>query len=114
MTKTSEVVEVRVGDVFVSSWGYDQTNVCFYQVTGLTPSGKSARLRRIESMTVEEDPTFEMRVPKLDHFVGSEFTKRIMNALSAFSAPYFRMASFEYAFPWSGEAKYASGPYGGH
>ena len=113
MPKTSEVVEVKIGDVFVSSWGYDQTNVCYYQVTDLTPSGKSARLRRIESMTVEEDPTFEMRVPKLDHFVGSEFTKRI-GRNTAFSDPYFRMASFEYAFPWSGEAKYASGPYGGH
>ncbi|WP_427150896.1 hypothetical protein ACNFZG_26705 (plasmid) [Klebsiella pneumoniae] len=26
---------VSLGDVFVSSWGYEQTNTCFYQVIAL-------------------------------------------------------------------------------
>ena len=34
----------RVGDVLVSSWGYDQTNVDFYRVVSLTASGKSVRI----------------------------------------------------------------------
>ena len=34
----------RVGDILVSTWGYDQTNVDFWRVVGLTPSGKSARI----------------------------------------------------------------------
>lgn len=33
------VAGVQVGDFFVSSWGYDQTNVDFYKVVGLTPKG---------------------------------------------------------------------------
>ena len=40
---------VEVGDVFSASWGYDQTNVDFYEVVGITPSGKSVRLRAIGS-----------------------------------------------------------------
>ena len=34
----------QVGDVLVSSWGYDQTNVDFWRVEGLTASGKSVRI----------------------------------------------------------------------
>lgn len=31
--------KVAVGDTFVCSWGYDQTNIDFYRVVGLTPKG---------------------------------------------------------------------------
>jgi hypothetical protein len=30
---------VEVGDFFVSSWGYDQTNIDFYKVVAVTPKG---------------------------------------------------------------------------
>lgn len=30
---------VKVGDFFVSSWGYDQTNIDFYKVVAVTPKG---------------------------------------------------------------------------
>lgn len=30
---------VSVGDFFVCSWGYDQTNIDFYKVVALTPKG---------------------------------------------------------------------------
>lgn len=29
----------KVGDIFLMSWGYDQTNVNFFQVTRTTPKG---------------------------------------------------------------------------
>lgn len=38
---------VSVGDVFVSSWGYEQTNVTFYQV--LSVHGKKNRYRSRDS-----------------------------------------------------------------
>lgn len=31
--------EVKVGSLFCMSWGYDQTNVNFFQVTRLSPKG---------------------------------------------------------------------------
>jgi hypothetical protein len=38
---------VKVGDIFYCSWGYDQTNIDFYQVVELSASGKTAKLREI-------------------------------------------------------------------
>lgn len=35
-----------IGTFFMTSWGYDQTNVECYKVVGHTPSGKSIRLQR--------------------------------------------------------------------
>lgn len=52
METTTFTPTVEVGDVFSSSWGYEMTNVDFYEVVGLSPSGKSVRLRRIAAETV--------------------------------------------------------------
>lgn len=41
---------VRVGDIFCMSWGYDQTNVNYFQVTRLTPKG--AYMREIGAKSV--------------------------------------------------------------
>jgi hypothetical protein len=43
---------VSVGDILSSSWGYDQTNVDFYQVTALIGS-TMCELRRIGARSVE-------------------------------------------------------------
>ena len=43
---------VSLGDVFVSSWGYEQTNTCFYQVIALRGK-KTAVLRRIAAQQVK-------------------------------------------------------------
>ena len=111
MTKTSEVVEVKVGDIFVSSWGYDQTNVQFYEVVGLTKTKKSARLRGIAQLLEDEGDGWEMVIPSQGAFMGDVFTKRV---ISATSEPCFRICSFEYAFRWNGTPKHQTGPYAGH
>lgn len=46
---------VQVGDVFSCSWGYDQTNVNFYEVVEITPSGKSVKILPIWGKVVEGD-----------------------------------------------------------
>ena len=35
--------EIQVGDIFRMSWGYDQTNVDYFQVVRLTPKGVVVR-----------------------------------------------------------------------
>lgn len=47
-------VGVEVGTIFSSSWGYDQTNVDFYEVVALTP--KAVRVKGISKRlaTAEE------------------------------------------------------------
>ena len=53
----------EVGDVLVSSWGYDQTNVDFWRVVSLTASGKSARIVPAGSRVVEQFTGGERVVP---------------------------------------------------
>ena len=44
---------VQIGDIFCYSWGYDQTNVDFFQVT-VKKGNVSVVVRQIHSETVEE------------------------------------------------------------
>jgi hypothetical protein len=69
-----------LGDVLVSSWGYDQTNIDFYQVVGFTKSGKSVRLIAIEGEHVETTGFMSERVrpcPGCPVEGAKSFTKRI-------------------------------------
>ena len=50
---------VSVGDVFICSWGYEQTNVDFYQVVSLVGES-SVRVRQVAPEILEESPTGPM------------------------------------------------------
>ncbi len=62
---------VKVGDIFRTSWGWEQTNVEFYQVVRV--GVKSAVLREINCEMVE----YSRKKPVKGEFVGEEFTRRI-------------------------------------
>ena len=68
---------VKKGDIFVASWGWEQTNVDAYQV--VEKKGATVTLREIALETVEGSEGFMSdRVrPVLNHFIGEAFTKRI-------------------------------------
>jgi len=55
----------QVGDILVASWGYEQTNIDFYRVVGLTPSGKSVRIVQLGLEVVERSTGSERVVPYL-------------------------------------------------
>ena len=68
MMETETVEQTRasgpeVGDVLVSSWGYDQTNIDFWRVVGLTASGKSLRIVPAGQRVVEQFTGGERVVP---------------------------------------------------
>ena len=50
---------VKVGDLFYASWGYEQTNVDFFQVIALVGEC-SVRVREVYPQMVEERPTGPM------------------------------------------------------
>lgn len=53
----TERTEIKVGDFFVRSYGYDQTNVDFFKVVGFTASGKSVRVQHwSKSVTCQGQP----------------------------------------------------------
>lgn len=68
---------VKKGDIFVASWGWEQTNVDAYQV--VDKKGATVTLREIALRTIEGSEAYmsDRVVPVLNHFVGEAFTKRI-------------------------------------
>jgi hypothetical protein len=68
---------VKEGDIFVASWGWEQTNVDAYQV--VEKKGATVTLREIGLTSVEGSEGFmsDRVVPVKDCFIGEEFKKRI-------------------------------------
>ena len=91
----ADTVMPKIGDLFYSSWGYEQTNIDFYQVTdvtkrmvGLTPIGESRKYNG--PMDGEVTP-----VPNL--FTGD--TKMHLVRFDGEDRPYFRLNSYSSAWP---------------
>lgn len=71
----------KVDDILYSSWGYDQTNIDFYQVVKVTPRG--LRLREIGAEGVYDAQSMTGTAsPVADDFIEEEFTARISFYLS--------------------------------
>lgn len=94
MTKTEN--PVYVGDIFHGSFGYDMTINCFWEVTRVSPSGKTIWVRELKSECSWEDPhSGAMRCRAIitgdDRFTGPEIRKRVHTDCET---PWFRAESF--------------------
>lgn len=58
----------KVGDIFRTSWGYDQTNVEFYEIVGL--SGKIATVREIGAESIEDGFMSGTAIPLPGSYAG--------------------------------------------
>lgn len=72
-------VEVKIGDVFRASWGYDQTNIDYYQVTRII-GAKTVEVRKISAISWGTEYMQGRSVPDTDNFVGRPMVKRVKNA----------------------------------
>lgn len=93
--------ELKVGHIFRSSWGYEQTNVDFYQVTEI--KGSFMILRAIHQAPVDgsygHDSCYV--VPVKDSFIDSDpIRKKIQTHLN--------IDSVRFASTWGGEPAYKS------
>lgn len=70
---------LEIGDILYNEWGYEQTNVSYFQVLRV-PSGRSVVLREIEADRIEDKPMSMSgkSTPKPGEFVASskEQTRR--------------------------------------
>ena len=126
---TAPLTEVEIGTVFYRSWGYDQTQVNWAVVVGLTSSGKSVRLQEIGGVhaghaAVLPDPErkpLTHRSRSYDYETGTHgqpveivepvVTKRIQHSGSSV---YLAENTYSDWCPWDGTPKYST-PYGfGH
>jgi hypothetical protein len=75
--KAAALESVKEGDIYVASWGWEQTNIDAYQV--VAKKGATVTLREIAVASVEGSEGFmsDRVVPVKDEFIGEEFKKRI-------------------------------------
>jgi len=99
--------DVKLGDVFRCSWGYDQTNIDYYQVVSV--SGQMAVVRAIGAMS--ETTAWEQgeSVPALGQFIGDSFRVKIQK-WDVKSEPYFKVNSFSNAYRMKPVAVIAGAP----
>lgn len=106
--RLNAVPDVKVGDIFYRSWGYDQTNINFYQVTAV--KGKSAILREVGKRVVKEDSSAEYVVAAPGKFKGAPMKKLVQGDGRDLRVKMEHGS----ASLWDGKPKYQSGPYAGH
>ena len=103
--------DVHIGDVFVHDWGYDQTNIDFYEVVGLT--GASVKVRQVSNKIVRSDGSgSDYVVPNKGNFVGEEQTKRIK--MLDDGRVYLNMSSYGWCEKWNGEPERQTSSGWGH
>lgn len=96
---------LTVGAILVSSWGYDQTNVDFYQVTRIV-GPHMVEIRPIASRPEGSSEGFSSMSDHVvacpDQFTGGA-TRHKSNSTNS-----VRLSSYSTASPWSGRRQYRS------
>jgi hypothetical protein len=70
--------DVKIGDIFKASWGYDQTNIDFYECTAII-----GQMIEIRAIAQESEETLSMQgecVPMPGAFIGEPMRKRVSMA----------------------------------
>jgi len=98
--------DYQVGDILYASWGYDQTNIDFYEVVGTTE--KSVVIREVASKIVKSKPPQDYVVPVPGKFTGSKMTKRVG------PSGYVKVDSVARASRWDGRPMYQTSSGWGH
>ena len=98
----------KVGDIFYTSWGYDQTNIDFYEVVKVR--GSRLDLRELRKETVGQSGTYDEVKP----IPGDYASDKIITISARADGTVTRMSSFEYPSLWNGKPKYETNSYFGH
>ena len=89
----------KPGDIFISVWGWEQTNVDYYQVIAVKSA--SFVIREVKSAY---EPTGDMsghKTPIKNCFIGEPFTVRVNSGS-------LRINSFSRAYPWDGKKQHST------
>lgn len=92
---------VNIGDIYVTSWGYDQTNIDYYKVTNV--KNKTVNL---VSIGQKRNYTGTMQgecVPDTSVEGNKIYTKRMINNGDSVS---FKMTSYSWAHKWNGKTNH--------
>jgi hypothetical protein len=100
-------INLEVGDLLYSSWGYDQTNIDYYQVTKLIGKA-SCEICQIGKANLGNEGSHDRVKAVKDNFIGEPMTKRI-------GTYGVKIASYAHATPMSwDDTKTETNSYYGH
>lgn len=103
--RQTQATTLEVGDILDSSWGYEQTNVDFYQVTAVVGK-RTIKIRKISHEMVEGSMISHGMacdvVPVKDSFIGEEITKVVT------CGDHISFNSYRGASKWNGRPCYNS------
>ncbi len=94
---------VKVGSIFCFSWGYDQTNIDFFEVVSV--SGASVTVREISQNSRYEGHDYGKTEPVPGEFIGKPMVKRVS---CSFDTVRIKIESYGSCTLWDGTAKYFS------
>lgn len=89
---------IEIGTIYYSSWGYEQTNIDFYQVTGKSGS-KTLFFRPIAQTREYDRDDCGSCMPCPNEFTGEEFKKMINDER------WINLTSYSGMCPWDGTSK---------
>ena len=98
LTAVPQTNPVKINDIFYSSWGYDQTNIDFYQVIDVQPN--TIKVIQLGENRTYTGPMQGTCTPNLNDRSDKILTKRIKVYGNNVS---FKVASYANAYPWKGE-----------
>ena len=90
----------KVGDILVSSWGYDQTNIDFYEVVQVKGKG-TVVIRQVQEKIVRQGDQEEDVVPEPGKFEGEPLLRRVKPG----DRPGVKLESYAWAYLWDGKPK---------
>lgn len=104
----SKPLGINVGDIFYHSWGYEQTNIDFYEVIRIV--GKRVVFRKLLQETTETGFMCGPTVPLPGTDGGKIMTKSPRWCWSNYTNDAYLDVSMEYGFmgPWDGKPKECS------
>jgi hypothetical protein len=73
--------EIKIGDIFQTSWGYDQTNYDFIIVKEISKTGKTVTCQRAIAKVVGYEAQYDSLKPTIESF-GLPFKMRVDNPKS--------------------------------
>lgn len=101
---------IEVGTIFYASWGYDQTNVDFYEVVGLTPKG--VKIRKVAQFADSGGYGHDEVSAQSGRYLSEEVETKILRGSA--EHPYLSINSFSSASVWDGQPKYQTATGFGH
>jgi hypothetical protein len=89
----------KIGDILTSTWGYEQTNVDFYEVVGTT--AKTTEIRKLRKAVLERGSMEGTCFPIMDGYEGGPIRRKTHE----WDEPTLRLEPGVFARPWNGKPR---------